>query len=135
MLDSLKSNSSPHLEQSSRKAVLVPNSYKPIRLGAGPAINVPMPGRLLSKGNMGIWQRRLRLTSMKTLRKPQMCILMTSVSALIENSSTPNSQEGHPVIKNFQSESTQMSWVVVSRATGEKNAVSFSSMRCEDRLL
>ena len=46
--------------------------------------------------------------------------LMTPTFALKENSNTPSFQEGHPTLNNFYSESTQMSWDLSSRDTGEK---------------
>jgi hypothetical protein len=61
-------------------------------------------------------------------------ILMTTTFAPKENSNTPSSKEGHPTLKKFNSESTQMSWVLSSRDTWEKNNVSFSSTRCQERL-
>jgi len=60
---------------------------------------------------------------------------MTGTFALKENSNTPSSQEAQPTLKNFESESIQVSWVLSSRDTGEKNTISFSLTRYQERLL
>ena len=82
--------------------MFAPNSWKPIQFGARLIIKVPMPCHLFSKGNINIWYRRLRHTSVETLRKLDfMEILMAATFALKENSNTPSSQEEHPTLNNF----------------------------------
>jgi hypothetical protein len=73
--------------------------------------------------------QELKLSEMLDLE-----ILMTATFALKENSNTPSSQKGHPTLNEFWSKATQMSWVLSSRDTVEKNTVSFPATRCQERL-
>ena len=58
---------------------------------------------------------------------------ITATNALKGYSNTASSQEGHPTINNFYSESTRMPRVLLSRATGG-SAFSCSLMRFQESL-
>ena len=106
--------------------MLAPNSWKPIHSGARLTIEVPMLFHLFSKSNINIWHQRLGHASVETLRiLDSIEILMTATFALNKNANTPSSQEGKSALNNFLSESTQMSWIFLSRVTGEKTLSPF----------
>ena len=80
----------------------VPNSWKPIHLGARMTIKVPMPCHSFSKGKINIWHRRLGHASEETLRMLGFHGDLDESHIFPQgNSNTPSFQEKHPTLNNF----------------------------------